>query len=298
MISVLGVGTSIGPTAITGELLAKAAPKSTDEIGTVIASTLFSTLLPDYIVKTQNEDVREAINHTVQSTTDMALQASLAAINAAGINTDQIGLILADCATPIETIPGESQRLGSKLGLKIPAFDITTGSAAILGFLTTVSGWKSERLPDYILCVSTNSPTQRVNYAKGSERTFFSDAAGAAIISTRHPGRLEVIEFKMETGAAEASGLTIDIFGHLNFPANNLEKLRVAAQARLLQYSQQFSPGTVLPTGLEAGCALGSSFFLELNRVWDSLRRGDIIVSPIVALETAGGGVVVLRSRS
>jgi len=121
-----------------------------------------STLTRDFLSKHSSPDVLESRAAAVMTPTQLAVEAAKQAMDRACITTEQVGLIIADCATPYQTCPSEAQRLGGSLGLKVPAYDISAGASAFALSLDVLSSWREDRLPDYVLCVSTNVPTQLI----------------------------------------------------------------------------------------------------------------------------------------
>ena len=299
MISILSIGSS-KPDVIGDTAVLKAA-----------VHPIYSTLTREYISTTRNSSVKEALANVTKTTTDLALEAASQAIERAGISKEQIGLILADCSTPVETIPGESQRLGSRLGLKIPAFDIISGSMAFVNFFETIRAWKKKKLPEYILCVSANSPTQRVNYAEGKERFHFSDGAAALIVSLQHKGKLSLKGIHSFSDSVEKGSLEIDLFGHVKVEEVQAVKNHsgcVSLTREFLKngnreaqiFTDNFPFADMQPDFLYPKQAnnLGSGVINALNDNWDKLKACDTLGLLVVSLETNGGGLVLMEVES
>ena len=318
MISILGVGKAYAKNEISKELLLSLDPANASLIEANYQKPVYSTLGVDYILSSNNNNLKYAFENCTETTTDLAYQASLEAIQRAGINKDQIGLVLGDCATPVETIPGESQRLANKLGIKVPAYDMLCGSCAALGFIDSISNWKQDRIPDYILCVSSNSPTQRLNYSKGQERFYFSDAAGAMLISSRLPGKLKVKEAKVFNGQSKACGLQIDLFGYMQVDLSTITENYSDFRRKRDEYIKNFD---IAPMLLSAHIppawrgyrqetldlhdlreeknanSLGAGVFCALSECWDSIGIHDILALSVFSLETFSGGLIVLGNK-
>lgn len=217
MLSVLGVGHAYPRHVITNQLLGSlsgesAARQPLDQNGILQRSTG----LPEaYLVSSKNSNPEEGLRQCESSPTDLALSAAEMALTRAGITKDQVGLILGDTSTPYQTTPGESQRLGERLGIKIDAYDLIGGTAALPLHFDSLFGWRAERTPEYVLSVSTNTATQRVRYDAGIEQTIFGDGAAAAVLSRRHEGKLRVVDTFFETRAKHAHAMSLSLHGHI-----------------------------------------------------------------------------------
>ncbi len=273
-----------------------------------IKEASYTALNPEYISRTNNSDVSEAVKNNTLSTTELAHRAAIIAIEKAGITKEQIGLVLADCATPLETIPGESQRVACMLGIKVPAFDIISGSSAIVNFMQSLISWKAEKLPEYILCLSVNSLTQRIDYSKGAEQGFFTDAAGAFILSTKRQGKIVLKEI-MDYRQSELKGpLQINLFGHIKVDQDLAEKNYQKSKIKLTEYLKSQSGEYKILTDLYPFAkkdsdfvypgqanSLGSGLICCLSENWDKFRANDIIILYSICLETMGAALIKME---
>lgn len=191
MLNILGIGTAFGQTALeVSDFERLGVPDCTLAPGSIRRSALSR----DYLFLTKNSDIDSVIQGTNQSPTDICLAAAQAAIAEAGINAEQIGLVIGDCSTPWQTTPSEGQRVADRLGLKVPAYDIG-GGGLVPQHLASLSRWRIDRVPEYTLLLSGSTPTSRINFEKGGEeRWHFSDAAAACVVSNKHRGKLTVID--------------------------------------------------------------------------------------------------------
>ena len=291
MISILGIGTSRPQTILDRE------------------NGIYTTLKNDYINSTSNKDVREAIKNTDLSTTELGCQAALAALQDANIEKEQIGLIIADCSTPVETIPGESQRIACMLGVRIPAFDIISGTSALFNILSSIDSWKDERVPDYVLIVTVSSPTQRVDFSKTGPQRFFSDSASAAVISKKHKGLYAVKEFRElsnDVKKGNKGALQLNLFGHLDINeeiakenyllctdklrnSKNISDYKVFAD-RYLNYPKETD--FLYP---DQGASLGAGLLSSLKENAGSIKTLNRAAIFNVNLETSGGNLILLE---
>jgi len=158
-----------------------------------------SVLSHEYLKTNSNKEPRELWkleNRPIETPTTLGAQASLSAIQNAGLEVAQIGLVLGDSVTPLETTPGESHRIAGRLELECPAYDISAGSHSFFCMLKSLSSWKKEKIPEDVLCVSANCPTWFTDYSSGMARFLVGDSAAACVISLRHPGRWSLLSLE------------------------------------------------------------------------------------------------------
>ena len=147
---IIGVGAATPTTELSEQFLASIGLTLAGEERTLLSRagvTSRRVSLPlDYIREKGNRDVLEGRAVATISPTVLAVQAANQALSRAGICIEQVGLLLADTATPYQTCPSEAQRIAGALGVKIPAYDIIAGSAALPFYLELLSSWKPERI--------------------------------------------------------------------------------------------------------------------------------------------------------
>lgn len=210
MLSILGLGSAYAENRLDGEAF-KALGFRNARSGSVS-----STLSRDYILSTKNSDPMVALKTAGIGSSTLGVRAAIQAIERAGILKDEIGLVIGDTGTPVETTPSEAQRVACGLDLKIPAYDICNGGAASVIQLATILAWEPSRLPKYTLILSSNLASHRVNYASEFEATTFGDGAAAAVISYEVLGKLVVDAAEFTTDLKRSQLLTSDIYGFLS----------------------------------------------------------------------------------
>lgn len=316
MLYLLGAGAAYPATSITNDFL--------EEVGSGVRAAWIdenvgirqrsSVMSLDYIRTSGNLDVVASAAAIQTSTTELGYRAALAAIERAGIKPEEIGLVIGESSTPIETTPSEGQRVANRLGLRCPAYDVFGSSGSFVLQLDTLMSWRPESLPEYILCVSANSPTTHVNYRQGNERIYFGDAGAAVVLSPRKEGRLRINDTFFACNPGLGDILCIENFGHAEMREDLLsefiepktdEMLGRAIEGNKLKSSAVKFIGTQLSVPMldaigqrhgimpvhqmrnvaERGYSFGSSAVSVLADSWDEIRSGDTIV---VALSGAG----------
>jgi 3-oxoacyl-[acyl-carrier-protein] synthase-3 len=306
---ILGVGAAHPEGEVTDEFLASIGSAPTAQEAQLLSrfgvKSRRTSLPHDYITTTKNKEVLDGRSVALASPTSLAVTAVHQALQRAGITAEQVGLILADTATPYQTCPSEAQRIGGALGIKIPAYDIVAGSATLPLYLEMLSSWKPERIPDYVLCVSTNTLSQHVAYSGSALAAYlYGDAAAAFVVSPRQPGKFTVIESYLERrGSLKASSV---VERHLSFatdallPKEEVQEMLAQGLQRVSRekaptaivgpqlYSGEFaeyegalglSSGALVSATTRTGYALGASCGVALSSLWDVTKEGaDIAV--------------------
>lgn len=182
-----------------------------------------SSLPLEYIRSSGNVDHKLGQASALQSPTDLSSQAAEMALRAAGIGADQLGLILAECATPLETTPFESQRIGKRLNVKIPAFDVFSGSGSLSLYLDLLKHRRVDLSSQYSLCVSSNTPTQRVDYKTGRAAAYFGDAAAAFVVSAQQRGKLKVLASEFRSDPFAPQPFSVETYGSVHIDEKVVE---------------------------------------------------------------------------
>lgn len=234
MLSILGVGFSAPEHRIDNNTLRALSGGGGSVVDNGILNRA-STLPAAYLESTRNVDPKQALQCSSVSPTTLAVAALNDAMARAGIVKEQIGLLLAESATPLETTPGESQRVCNALSIKTNAFDVGTSGAALSTYCDLLMGWEDRRVPDYVALISTQALTQRISYDSNVAPSYFGDGGGAAIVSTRTPGRFRSRHSKVfRMPGAQNSEYSIDAFKSLQFEDSFLKNVVRPALGRCL----------------------------------------------------------------
>ncbi len=233
---IVGMGHAHPPTEIDNSFL-----ESLDiglEAGWIIdriGITHRRTVLPlDYLRATHNRDPRQAFELLQQTPTDLALEASQMALQRAGLEPAQIGTIIANCCTPLQTVPAEAQRLGHALGLKVRAFDVF-GACPAFALHLSLLGAMGDALPEYTLCVSTATFTAAIDYSQGSDGAILSDGAAAWIVSSSDARGLRVREACYDSDPTRSPAITLARFGHFHQDGRAVRSFSVRKTVRQLK---------------------------------------------------------------
>jgi len=173
------------------------------------------TVLPlDYIRETKNRDVRAAAEAALYDTAELGRRAALRALERAGIGPERIGLVLSGgCGSDI-TCPAEAAEIAGRLGIQAPCIDVASACTSFLAQIRVLSMMRPEALPPFVLVVAQEALTRTVNYEDRASAVLFGDAAAAAVVSTREPGRVRVLHASLESDPSASDKVQIRRLGY------------------------------------------------------------------------------------
>jgi 3-oxoacyl-[acyl-carrier-protein] synthase-3 len=124
-------------------------------------------------------------------TSDLALQASRKAIEAAGIGADEIDLVIVATTSPDQIFPSTACILQDKLGIKSrgPAFDIQAVCGGFVYALNTADMYIKGGQAKTALVVGAEVLSRMVDWKDRTTCVLFGDGAGAVVLrASERPG--------------------------------------------------------------------------------------------------------------
>ena len=117
-------------------------------------------------------------------TSDLAYQASLRAIEAAGISAAQIDLIIVATTTPDHVFPSTACLLQNKLGIGgCPAFDMQAVCSGFVYGLATADQFIKSGMAKCVLVVGAETMSRITDWSDRSNCILWGDGAGAVILT-------------------------------------------------------------------------------------------------------------------
>jgi 3-oxoacyl-[acyl-carrier-protein] synthase-3 len=146
-----------------------------------------------------------------QATSDLAYEAAVRALRAAGVTADEIDLIIVATITPDMFFPSTACLLQEKLGAKnAAAYDLSAACSGFIYALASASGFISMGMYRRILVVGAESLSRITDYTDRNTCILFGDGAGAVVLGEVPEGR-GFKSFKL--GADGAGGELLRICG-------------------------------------------------------------------------------------
>jgi 3-oxoacyl-[acyl-carrier-protein] synthase III len=197
------------------------------------------TVLPlEYIRATRNADPRAAEEAAQYTNAQTGARAARVAIERAGIQPSDIGMVVAGGCSPQWQIPAEAATIARELGIEVPTFDLHAACStfgAQLHFLAQMHA----TLPDYVLAVAVENNTRVVNYADRSTAVLWGDGTAAAVVSSRHRGRASLIHSTFGGSPAGAMEVVVPRAGFFWQEGAKVHKFAVKRMSALLAEEQK-----------------------------------------------------------
>jgi len=237
MLHILGMGYSNPTVAIDNKFLESLDVGTNEQwiLEKIGILTRLTTLPLDYIRTTRNQDPRMAVKIASMSPTDMGQKAALMALQRAGLRPEDVGMLICNCCTPNQTAPGEASRIAKSLDLHVKAYDVFTACPAFALHIDFLRSFKEECVPEFVLCVSTAALTQNVNYNDRSDGAIWGDGAAAWVVSTRHQGKLKVLDSHFMSDPTRCDAVVVDRYGFFHQDGRAVRDFSVRQTVRLIK---------------------------------------------------------------
>lgn len=201
-----------------------------------------------------------------QATSDLAVEASRAALANAGVDVADVDLIIVATASPDMLFPSTACRLQHKLGArKVPAFDLLAACSGFIYALDVGRQFVASGACETVLVVGADKLSAFTDWTDRATCVLFGDAAGAAVL--RHePGRAGILSTLIG-----ADGAHTDI---LKLPAGGSVLPASEETVRLRQHTIQMSGREVFKLAVNA----------MLGAAREALRRAGLTIDDIACV--------------
>jgi len=197
------------------------------------------TVLPlDYLRATRNRDLRAAPEAALYSNAETGRRAALMAIERAGIQPSDVGMVIAGGCSPDNCIPAEASRIARALALSVPAFDLHAACSTFGAHLHFVDRMGASA-PDYVLVVQPENITRTVDFGDRTTCVLFGDATTAAVVSTRVPSRARIVHTTFGTDPSGCDEVAIPRLGHFRQNGAVVQKFAIKKMSSLLADLQE-----------------------------------------------------------
>jgi len=174
--------------------------------------------------------VRERRYATCESSLSMAVEASRKALEASGIDLDDIDLIVGASTAPHQSIPCTAALAQRALGApdgKSACFDVNATCLSFLFALHTVGHLLAAGVYHNALIFSSETSRHSLNPAERESAVLFGDAAAAAVVTRAEPGEGSSIRHSLFKTYSSGADFTQIVGGgslhHPNDPATTPE---------------------------------------------------------------------------
>jgi len=193
----------------------------------------------DYIRTTRNQDPRAALEAAEWSNAQTGAAAARLAIERAGIDPDEIGMVISGSSAPDTVSPAEACNVAAELNLEVPAFDVNSACTSFFVQLHLLSMLRPEALPAFVLVVAPEGLTRTVDYSDRGAAVLWGDASVAAVLSTRIKGRAEIDQTSLVSSPAGAGKVVVPRIGHFFQEGRTVQMFAIKKTIRVLKKLQQ-----------------------------------------------------------
>ncbi|MDR3762632.1 MAG: ketoacyl-ACP synthase III [Acidobacteriota bacterium] len=210
-----------------------------DRVGIVERRT---TLPLDYLRQTKNRDPREAAAAATISPVEMSCHAARMALERAGLETSQIGLVVSGGCSPEMQIPADSSRVANALGIRVPCFDLQSACSSFASQIHFLNQMREEALPEFVLVLNSETFTRSIDYSDRRQAVLFGDAASAAIVSTRVPAPNTITGTSFGTDPAGQHQIMIPTGGHFSQEGHAVQVFAIKTTTEVVRGLQATVP--------------------------------------------------------
>jgi 3-oxoacyl-[acyl-carrier-protein] synthase III len=173
-----------------------------------------TTLPLDYVRQTRNQHPCAAAEAAHTTATQMSVGATRMALQRAGLEASQIGMVISGGCSPEMQIPADASRIACALGIGASCFDLHSACSSFASQIHFLNQMRPEALPDFVLVVNSEAFTHTINYNDRRQAVLFGDAASAAIISSRVPAPAVITDTSFGSDPSGQHQVTIPVGGH------------------------------------------------------------------------------------
>ncbi len=203
-IRILGTGSYLPPKIITNYDLEKSGLDTTH----------------DWIVKRTGVSERRMAEADV-TTSDLAYEASLKALEMAGKKAEDVDLIIVATITPDTCCPSAANWLQAKLNAtRAVTFDVTAACSGFIFALNVAEQYLKNKTAKIVLVVAAEIMTRTLNWKDRTTCILWGDGAGAALLSLGTEGH-ELLSTHLHTDGANGQDLLLPGGGSKTTPISH-----------------------------------------------------------------------------
>ena len=203
-IRILGTGSYVPPNILTNDDLAKSGLDTTHE----------------WIVQRTGVSERR-IAATGVTTSDLGYEASLKALEMAGMGVKDIDLIIVATITPDTCCPSAANWLQARLDApRAVTFDVTAACSGFIFGLNVAEQYLKNKTYQNVLVVASEIMSRTVNWKDRKTCILWGDGAGAAVLTLGNEGH-EILSTHLHTDGANGQDLLLPGGGSKTTPINH-----------------------------------------------------------------------------
>ena len=193
----------------------------------------------DYIRETKNEDPSGAIEASYISNAQLGALAAQMAVERAGVQLSDIGMLIGGGCAPDTTSPAEACNISKTLDIDVPSFDVNSACTSFFAGIKVLSMMRPEALPPFVLLVAADVMTRTVNYNDRASAVLWGDGSAAAVISTREKAAAKVIDCEFAGNPLAADLIVVPRLGHFFQEGRKVQMFAIKKTASFLKELQE-----------------------------------------------------------
>lgn len=144
------------------------------------------------------KDIKSTHNKTVGaskaqiSSAEMGTKAIEMALSRAGINKDQVGMVVAASCSPTYSLPANACVIAKACQINAFAVDISSACSSFAAHIHFLNNMHEEALPEYVVCVIPESWTTTTDFSDRRTAVLIGDGAAAVVVSKQHVAAMKV----------------------------------------------------------------------------------------------------------
>ena len=165
-----------------------------------------------------------------ESTCDLALEASIKALEMAEISASEIDLIILATTTPDKIFPATATVLQNRIGANCPAFDLQAVCAGFVFALSTAQQYIENGVYKNVLVVGSETMSRIVDWSNRSTAVLFGDGAGAVVLSQDNKTGIKFSKIYSDgsyLSALQVNNSYINETGYIEMTGNAVYKIAV-----------------------------------------------------------------------
>ncbi len=154
------------------------------------------------------DDLKNTLNQKVgtakvnETSAEMGAKAIDMALNRAGIQKQDIGMVISATCAPAYSLPANASVIAAEAGIDAFTVDITSACSSFASHVHFLNHMDEAAMPDYMLCVIPESWTTTTDFSDRRTAVLIGDGAAAVIFSKKHSTNMHVINTAMTSDPA------------------------------------------------------------------------------------------------
>ena len=237
MLYLHGMGHFFPENIITNKFLEELDIGTTDEwiLERVGIRTRHTVLPLDYIKMTKNRDIRAAPEASLYNHAQIGAAAARMALEQAGIEKEDIGLLISGSSAPYNVSPAEAATVAAELEIEVPCFDLNSACSTFCMQINFLNKLKPEALPPFTLVVVPETSTLCMDYSDRSSAVLFGDASAAAVVSTTIPSRAALLASDYGTKPSDWDKVNVPRLDYFRQDGNAVQRFAIRKTTELLR---------------------------------------------------------------